>query len=119
MGAENVPEVKGYDMSRSWRLVATDGGPVTGTWWVTAPDAKRGGQQHVTPVEVTIWDEGRHYGYTLGRNDFTAFIRDGEVEPLQLSTRDHCEAFVRDNMPAVIAAVLAAAAGAEWPEGDR
>ena len=107
----------GHDMSRYWRLVNNDGGLVTGTWWVTRPDDKRGGEQHVKPIDVTMWSEGRHHGLTLHSEDFTAFVKDGEVEPINVRSRHaHVEAEANARLGEIAAAVLAAAAAPEWPD---
>lgn len=47
-------QTTGHDMSRFWRLVNNDGGLITGTWWVTRPDEKRG-TSHVKPIDVVMW----------------------------------------------------------------
>lgn len=70
----------GHDMSRYWRLVSNDGGLITGTWWVTRPDKR--GEQHVKPIDVTMWSEGRHHGLTLNSDNFTAFVKGSDVEPI-------------------------------------
>lgn len=106
---------KGHDMSRYWRLVSNEGGLVTGTWWVTRPDAK--GKQHVKPVDVTIWDEARHGGVILKLDDFTAFVRDGQVEPISVRSRhDHITAEAKGRLAEIEAAVLAVLAAVEWGE---
>ena len=40
-------------MSRYWRLVTNDGGLITGTWWVTRPDGRKG-TSHVKPIDVVM-----------------------------------------------------------------
>ena len=87
MSAEQQ-QTKGHDMSHFWRLVSNDGGLVTGTWWVTRPDEH--GKQHVQPIGVTMWSEGRHHGFMLHLNDFTAFIEAGEVAGEQGETGSGC-----------------------------
>ena len=107
---------RGHDMSRYWRLVSSDGGLVTGTWWVTRPDERRGGEQHVKPIDVIMWDEGRHHGLVLHSEDFTAFVRDGEVEPIQPRARhDHVNIEANSRLDELAAVVLAVAAAPEWP----
>lgn len=106
----------GRDMSRYWRLVSNDGGLITGTWWVTRPDDRRG-EQHVKPIDVTMWSEGRHSGLVLRSEDFTAFVRDGEVEPIRVRARlAHVETEANSRLDEIAAAVLAVAAAPEWPE---
>lgn len=106
-------EATGYDMSKYWRLVATDGGLVTGTWWVQAPHH---GSQNVTPVDVTVWVEGRHWGRSLYTRDLTASVEDGQVEipehMIRAETRDH----VLEHIDHVKAAVLAAVAAVHFDE---
>lgn len=106
----------GHDMSRYWRLVSNDGGFITGTWWVTRPDEKRGGEQQVRPIDVTMWNEGRHFGVVLEQGAFAAFVKGGEVEPLHVRGRDHIVAEVRERHDEIVAVVLAVAAAVEWPE---
>lgn len=106
----------GYDMSNYWRLVSNDGGLITGTWWVTRPDEKRG-KQHVNPVDVTMWNEDRSCGLLLGCNDFTAFVKDGAVEPLQVrASRDYVTAEAEAREDEIKAAILAVVAAVEWSE---
>lgn len=108
-------QTKGHDMSRYWRLVNNEGGLVTGTWWVTRPDDK--GKQHVTPVDVTIWDEARRGGVILKSDDFTAFVKDGQVEPIRVRARHiHVTAEANERLPEIEAAVLAVLAAVEWDE---
>jgi hypothetical protein len=121
MGEHSAEKVAGlttgHDMSRYWRLVSNDGGLITGTWWVTRPD--RRGEQHVKPIDVTMWSEGRHSGLVLHSEDFTAFVRGGEVEPINVRARlAHVEAEANARLDEIAAAVLAVAAAPEWPEGD-
>lgn len=121
---QNVPHqtekdyvTKGHDMSRFWRLVSNEGGLITGTWWVTRPD--RRGEQHVKPIDVVMWSEGRHHGLTLHSEDFTAFIKGGEVEPIQVRARHaHVAAEAIARADEIAAAVLAVAAAPEWPEEE-
>lgn len=109
-----MSETKGHDMSRHWRLVNNEGGLITGTWWVTRPNEK--GRQHVKPIDVVMWSEGRHHGLTLKPDDFTAFIKDGEVEPIHVSAHhDYVTREAESRLDEIAAVVLAVAAGAEWP----
>lgn len=109
-----MPEqTKGHDMSRYWRLVSNEGGLITGTWWVTKPTDK--GNQHVKPVDVVMWNEGRHAGVTLHLDDFTAFIKDGEVEPVNVHAHhDHVTREANARADEIAAAVLAVVAAVEW-----
>lgn len=110
---------KGHDMSRYWRLVNNEGGLVTGTWWVTRPDDKRG-TAHVKPIDVVMWSEGRHHGLTLRSEDFTAFITDGEVEPISVRARhDHVQREADARLDEIAATVLVVATSVDWPaDGD-
>ena len=109
--------VKPYDMSRHWRLVSNEGGLVTGTWWVTRED--RRGEQHVKPIDVVMWSEDRSSGLTLKSEDFTAFVRGGEVEPISVHARySHVEAEAKARLDEIAVVVLAVAAAPEWPDGD-
>ena len=108
-------QTKGHDMTHFWRLVSNDGGLVTGTWWVTRPDEH--GKQHVQPIDVTMWSEGRHHGFTLHLNDFTAFIKGGEVEPIRVRSRhSHIESEANARLDEITAAARAVAASVDWPE---
>lgn len=108
---------KGYDMSNHWRLVSNDGGLVTGTWWVTRPDSR--GEQHVKPIDVTMWSEGRHSGLTLKSDDFTAFVKGGTVEPIQVRARHkHVEQEARARRDEIASVVLAAASAVDWEDED-
>ena len=107
--------VKGHDMSRYWRLVSSEGGLVTGTWWVTRPD--RRGTLHVKPIDVVMWSEGKRSGLTLHSEDFTAFVRDGQVEPIRVRARhSRVEAEANARLDEIAATVLVVAAAPEWPE---
>lgn len=104
----------GHDMSHFWRLVANDGGLITGTWWVTRPD--RRGEQQVKPIDVTMWSEGRHSGLVLHSENFTAFVAGGEVKPIAVYDRlAHVTAEAKERMEEITAAVLAVAAAPNWP----
>jgi hypothetical protein len=104
-----------HDMSRYWRLVINEHGLVTGTWWVTRAD--RRGEQHVRPIDVIMWSEGRHSGLMLHSEDFTAFVRDGEVEPISVRARHaHVEAEAKARLDEIAVAVRAVAAAPDWPE---
>ena len=98
----------GHDMSRYWRLVSVEVGPVTGTFWVRRPD-RRGAI--VTAVDVTVWADDER---TWGRNvrSMTAFV---EGDNVRLGYIDpHVRDDVLDRSDDVRAAVLAAARAAEW-----
>ena len=117
---EGVQITTGHDMSRYWRLVSNDGGLITGTWWVTRPG--RRGEQHVKPIDVTMWSEGKYSGLVLHSEDFTAFVRGGEVEPIQVRARNpHVEVEANARLNEIATAVLAVAGAPEWPDerGDR
>ena len=104
----------GHDMSRHWRLVSNDGGLVTGTWWVTRPNEK--GRQHVKPIDVVMWSEGRHHGLTLKPDDLTVFVRDGIVEPISvLAHHDHVQREAEHRLDEIEAVVLAVIAAVDWP----
>jgi hypothetical protein len=105
----------GHDMSRYWRIVTNEGGLITGTWWVTRPDDRRG-TSHVKPIDVVMWSEGKHHGLTLKPDDFTAFVTDGVVEPI--SVRAHHDYVTREaesRLPEIEAVVLAVIAAVDWP----
>lgn len=106
--------VTGHDMSHYWRLVSNEGGLVTGTWWVTRED--RRGEQHVKPIDVLLWDEGRNSALVLRSEDFTAFVRGGQVEPIRVRARNaHVEAEANARLDEIATAVLAVASAPEWP----
>ena len=105
--------VKGFDMSRYWRLVSVEGGPVTGTFWATRPDEKRRGQIHVYTVDVTLWDEERAFGRRFTTNDVIATVIDG-VPDLGI-VRGRWADLTEDDAEHLKAAVLAAANAVEWP----
>ncbi|MDR7253745.1 hypothetical protein J2X46_002735 [Nocardioides sp. BE266] len=108
----------GHDMSRYWRLVNNDGGLITGTWWVTRPDDKKG-TSHVKPIDVVMWSEGRHHGLTLKPDDFTAFVTDGVVEPISIRARhDHVQSEAGHRLAEIEAVVLTVIAAAEWPNDE-
>ena len=111
-------EARGHDMSRYWRLVSNEGGDITGTWWVTRPDEK--GEQHVKPIDVLMWAEGHHHGFTLKADDFTAFVTNGEVEPISIRARhEHVQHEAEDRHDEIAAVVAVVAASVEWPEADQ
>lgn len=118
--AEQSPEgtqTTGHDMSRYWRLVNNDGGLITGTWWVTRPDHR--GDQHVRPIDVVMWSEGRHSGLTLHSDDFTAFVSGNKVEPIRVHAHhSHVTAEANARLDEIAAAVLAVADAPDWPEEE-
>ena len=63
-------------MTRYWRLVSVEGGPVTGTFWVRRPSGR---ETVVTAVDVTVWADDAH---TCGRNirDMAALIVGDDVD---------------------------------------
>lgn len=102
-----------HDMSHYWRLVSNEGGLITGTWWVTRPDNR--GEQHVTPIDVTIWSEGRHHGLLLKPDDLTVFLEDGVVEPITVHAHhDHVTREGNARKDEIEAAVLAVVAAVDW-----
>jgi len=107
-----VSAVKGYDMSRYWRLVSVEG-IVSGTFWVDRPDEKRRGQIYVSTVDVTLWDEDRRFGRCLTTKDVTATVVDG-VADLGI-IRGRWADLTEDDAEHLKAAVLAAANAVEWP----
>lgn len=113
--SEQGAATTGHDMSHYWRLVSNEGGLVTGTWWVTRKD--RRGEQHVKPIDVVMWSEDRHSGLTLHSEDFTAFVRDGEVQPIRVRGRhSRVEAEANARLDEINAAVLAVVAALGWPD---
>lgn len=102
---------KGHDMSQHWRLVSVDGGPVTGTFWVSKPDHRR---QIVKAIDVSVWFDdhtwGRHF------TDMTALIKAGEVDILDRTIDERVRADVLTQLDALKAAVLAAATAVTWPQ---
>lgn len=103
----------GHDMSRYWRLVSNDGGLITGTWWVTRPDKR--GEQHVKPIDVTMWDENHRSGLTLQMYDFTAFVKGGDVEPIQVRARHaHVQAEAEARHDEIADVVRVVAATPDW-----
>ena len=79
--------VKGYDMTRYWRLVSVQG-IVSGTFWVTRPNEKRRGQIYVHTVDVNIWDEDRRFGRCLTTKDVTAGTAVANRVELWIDCRD-------------------------------
>jgi hypothetical protein len=113
-----MSETTGHDMSRHWRLVNNDGGLITGTWWVTRPNEK--GEQHVKPIDVVMWSEGRHHGLTIQPDDFTAFVKYGEVEPIHVRAHhDHVQREAEHRLDEIEAVVLAVIAAVDWPADQQ
>jgi len=108
------PIVTGHDMSRYWRLVSVEGGPITGTVWVSIP---RKGEQTVKAVDMTLWADEKH---SWGRliKDMTAFIRNGVVEISKHMIEERVREDVLDQIDAVKVAILAAAAAVTWPADE-
>jgi hypothetical protein len=104
----------GFDMSRFWRLVSVEGGPVEGTFWVRRPD--RHGVT-VTAVDVTVWGDDER---TWGRNvrSMAAFIVGDEVDIPEyvIGHRDLSRVLAR--LDDAKAAVLAAARAVEWGDDE-
>jgi hypothetical protein len=109
---KRLPDARGWDMTRYWRLVSVDGGPVTGTFWVTRPDEERRGKIHVYAVDVTLWDEERTFGRCFTTNDVTATVIDG-VPDLGI-VRGRWADLTEDDAEHFKAAALAAANAVEW-----
>ena len=97
--------VHGYDMSRFQRIIAVEGGRVTGLFHVLS--TKRG-DYHVKPIDVTIWDDDRISGRVLYSGDLTAFVEGGEVDIPPHMIRREKHADVLEAMGAMESAVRAA-----------
>ena len=97
-------------MTRYWRLVSVEG-IVSGTFWVTRPDERRG-QIRVSAVDVTLWDEERAFGRCFATNDVTATVIDGV--PRLGVVRGRWADLTEDDAENLRAAVLAAANAIEW-----
>jgi len=74
-----MSDIKAHSMARFWHVVGVDGARLTGTFIVMA-SPRRSGEFLVYPHDVTVWDEARNGGRILYRNDFTAWVRDGDVD---------------------------------------
>ena len=107
-----LPDARGWDMTRYWRLVSVEG-IVSGTFWVTRPNEKRRGQIYVHTVDVNIWDEDRRFGRCLTTKDVTATVTDG-VPDLGI-VRGRWADLTEDDAEHLKAAVLAAANAVDWP----
>lgn len=72
-------EQRAFDLGRFQRIVGVEGPRVRGNFTALAvqPDAT----VHVSPLDVTIYDEHRSGGISLHHGDLSATVRpDGEVE---------------------------------------
>lgn len=103
--------VKGWDMTRYWRLVSVQG-LASGTFWVTRPDEKRRGLAHVYTVDVILWDEVRSFGRGFTTNDVAATVIDGV--PDLGTVRGRWADLTEEDVKNMKSAVLAAANAAEW-----
>ena len=114
-----MSEPKGHDMSRHWRMVAVDGGRVTGTWWVTRPD--RRGEVHVKPIDVTIWNgPERHWGrFCTDTRGLTAFVKGAELSIPEHMIRGPWRDDALAALDEVAASIRAAVAAVEWEADDE
>ena len=108
---KRLPDARGWDMTRYWRLVSVEG-IVSGTFWVTRPDEERRGQIYAHTGDVNIWDEERRFGRCLTTKDVTATVIDG-VPDLGI-VRGRWADLTEDDAEHLKAAVLAAANAVEW-----
>ena len=110
MTDQTIP--KGYDMSEHWRLVSVDGGPLTGTFWVTRATDRW--PARVTSIDATLWDRTADYGFVYGPRDLSADVVNGQAELDVRTVPERRRALVEDYLDEVRAA-LAAAAAIAWP----
>lgn len=112
--SDTKPKPVGHDMSRYWRLVSVDAGPVTGTFWVSRP-GWRGA--FVQAVRVTLWiNTRRTRGCVV--TDMIAWVKGDEVDLPEHMIDPRVRADVLDRLDDVKAAVLAAARAFKWGDDD-
>lgn len=109
-------EIRAFDMSRYQRLIATDGGQVTGTFKVSPP-SRPDRETWVIPIDVVLWDEYRSGGMILYSDDMTCAVRDGVAELCTYNTSK--EAIIKDAWPDIKLAVEAVAAVFTQPDPPR
>jgi hypothetical protein len=108
------PIVTGHEVLRYWRLVSIEGGPCTGTVWISIPHK---GEQTVKAVDMILWADEKHSWGRLIKG-MTAFIRNGVVEISKHMIEEKVRDDVLDQIDAVKVAILAAAAAVTWPDEE-
>lgn len=94
-----------HDMSAYWRLFTYQHGRINGTFVV---HAGKDGPHNVNPYDVTVYaDEARTWGRVLYSKDFTAFVRDGEIEIPKHMIREDIRHDVEDAWGDMLTAIRA------------
>lgn len=108
MSAQFAGEVA--DMSEHWRLVSVSSHRVSGTFWVSRRGERPTDRASVATVDVTVWNEGRHWGRVLTTKDLLAWINDDDTVDLpKHMIRADVRADVEDAWDEMLAAIKAAA----------
>jgi hypothetical protein len=106
--------LRAFDLTRFQRLVAVEGGLVTGTFAVM-PATRAERESWVKAYDVVLWSDDEHSsGLVLYSNDLTCAVRDGAAELSIFDTRK--EAAIRDAWPHLKVAVEGALAAFPAPE---
>lgn len=117
-----MSEQRAYDMGRFQRIVGVEGPRVRGSFRATS--TKKGDKVHVSPIDVTIYDEGHNSGRIIRDDDLIAFVKpDGEVDIPKHMLRENTRYDIEDVWDEMASAVrlVAEAAQFEWrttPGGD-
>lgn len=70
--------MKAFSLAKYHHVVGTDG-RITGNWMVLLPVREDCTDCWVTPIDVTIWDEGHHGGRVIHSDAFTARVTPSDV----------------------------------------
>ena len=88
--------------------VSVDGGPLTGTFWVTRATDRW--PARVTSIDATLWDRTADYGFVYGPRDLSVDVVNGQAELDVRTVPERRRALVEDYLDEVRAALAAAAA---------
>ena len=109
--------MRAYDYSAHKRVVIVEGERVRGELVVLL-----GKRTWVRPLEVTIWDEGRHSGRVIYSNAFSASVEGGECDlPEHMIRSDGRDDVleVLDEMKSACVAAVAALTSSEDEGSDH
>lgn len=112
-----MSEAVAHDMSQFWRVFTYQHKRISGTFVV---HADKDAAHHVKPYDVTIWaDDAHSWGRVIKSDDFTAFVKAGEIEMPSHMIREAVRYDIEDAMEDLIEAIRACVAAFPLGSADR
>ena len=111
-----MTEAIAHDMSQFWRIFTYQHNRISGTFVV---HADKDAAHHVKPYDVTIWaDDSHSWGRVVKSDDFTAFVKAGEIEIPAHMIREAVRADIEDARDELIVAIRACVEAFPLGSGD-